>query len=85
MAEGLRRVTPVDHALAVTGIAGPSGGTEDKPVGTVYFGLASPDMTRTFHFRFPGDRVRVQALASQTALDLLRRHLLGLDNASRTV
>ena len=80
MAEGMRRVIPVDYALAVTGIAGPSGGTEAKPVGTVYFGLASPDKTQTYLFRFSGERGQVQVLASQTALDLLRRHLLGLDS-----
>jgi nicotinamide-nucleotide amidase len=85
MAEGVRRLTAVDYALSVTGIAGPSGGTEDKPVGTVCFGLASPEKTQTFLFHFPGERLQVQALASQTALDLLRRHLLGLDNDSRTV
>ena len=80
MAEGLRRVTAVDHALSVTGIAGPTGGTEDKPVGTVYFGLASPDKSQTFLFHFSGERRQVQAMAGQTALDLLRRQLLGLDN-----
>ncbi|HIJ90854.1 MAG: CinA family nicotinamide mononucleotide deamidase-related protein [Desulfobulbaceae bacterium] len=85
MAEGMRRVTPVDHALAVTGIAGPTGGTADKPVGTVYFGLAGSEKTQTFRFHFSGDRWQVQALASQKALDLLRRHLLGLDNELRTV
>ena len=85
MAEGMRRVTPVDHALAVTGIAGPAGGTEEKPVGTVYFGLASPDKTLTFLCHFSGDRGQVQARACQTALDLLRRHLLGLENGGRTV
>jgi nicotinamide-nucleotide amidase len=80
MAEGMRRVTAVDHALAVTGIAGPTGGSDAKPVGTVYFGLASPDKTQTFLFHFSGERGQVQALASQTALDLLRRHLLGLNS-----
>jgi len=85
MAEGMRRLTAADHAIATTGIAGPSGGTEDKPVGTVYFALATPEKTRTFLFHFSGDRWQVQALASQTALDLLRRHLLGLDNELRTV
>jgi len=80
MAEGMRRVTPVDYALAVTGIAGPTGGTEDKPVGTVYFGLAGPEKTQTFLFHFSGDRGQVQAMAGQTGLDLLRRHLLGLDS-----
>lgn len=85
MAEGMRRLTAVDYALAVTGVAGPAGGTEDKPVGTVYFGLAGPEKTQAFLFHFSGERGQVQALASQTALDLLRRHLLGLDNECRTV
>lgn len=85
MAEGMRRLAGVDHALSVTGIAGPAGGSEDKPVGTVYFGLASSGKTQTFLFYFAGERGQVQALASQKALDLLRRHLLGLDNESRTV
>ncbi|MBU1406322.1 MAG: CinA family nicotinamide mononucleotide deamidase-related protein [Proteobacteria bacterium] len=80
MAEGMRRVTASDHALSVTGIAGPGGGSEDKPVGTVYFGLAGPEKTQTFLFRFFGERGQVQAQASQTALDLLRRHLLGLNS-----
>ncbi|HCC54119.1 MAG TPA: competence protein [Desulfobulbaceae bacterium] len=85
MAEGMRRVAGVDYALSVTGIAGPAGGTEDKPVGTIYFALASPDKTRVFLFHFSGERGQVQALASQTALDLLRCHLMGLDNECRTV
>ncbi|OGR00746.1 MAG: competence protein [Deltaproteobacteria bacterium RIFOXYD12_FULL_55_16] len=85
MAEGMRRVADVDYALSVTGIAGPAGGSEDKPVGTVYFGLASSGKTQTFLFHFSGERGKVQALSSQTALDLLRRHLMGLDNECRTV
>lgn len=85
MAEGLRRVTAADYALAVTGIAGPTGGSEDKPVGTVYFGLAGPERSKTFRFNFSGERGQVQSLAGQTGLDLLRRNLLGLDNDNRTV
>lgn len=65
-----------DYGLGITGIAGPGGGTAEKPVGLVSFGLASsvgPIRTRTF--RFPGERDRVKFQASQTALDMLRREL----------
>jgi len=77
MAEGCRRLTGADYALAVTGIAGPSGGSPEKPVGTVYFGLAAPGETaRDFLFRFSGDRNEIQIISGATALDLLRRKLL---------
>ena len=66
-----------DYGLGVTGIAGPGGGSAEKPVGTVWFGLAGVDgLTRTFMARFPGERDRVKFQASQTALDMLRRELL---------
>lgn len=80
MAEGVRRATAADYGLAVTGIAGPGGGSGEKPVGTVHIGLAAPEKTRVAHFSFCGDRWQIQALACQAALDLLRRHLLGLDD-----
>jgi len=77
MAEGVRSVTGATHALATTGIAGPGGGTEEKPVGTVYVALASEGQkTETTLHRFPSDRETFKFLASQTALDLLRRRLL---------
>ena len=65
-----------DYGLGVTGIAGPAGGSADKPVGTVWFGLAGPGgPIRSFAARFPGERDRVKFQASQTALDMLRREL----------
>jgi len=76
MAEGLKRRAGVDLAASITGIAGPDGGSPEKPVGTVFFGLAGNDRTILEHRRFPGDRKRVQAQAAHFALDLVRRHLL---------
>ncbi|HIJ79750.1 MAG: CinA family nicotinamide mononucleotide deamidase-related protein [Desulfobulbaceae bacterium] len=83
MADGARRQTAADYALAVTGIAGPAGGSEEKPVGTVYIGLATPEKIHDFLFNFSGSRGRIQRQACQAALDLLRRRLL--DYELRTV
>ena len=77
MAAGIRTRTDADIGLAVTGIAGPSGGTPEKPVGTVYIGLSSPDGTVAIPCRFSGDRWQVQELTASTSLDFLRRLLLG--------
>lgn len=76
MAEGARRVSQADLALAITGIAGPGGATPTKPVGTVHIALATKD--QTFHrlFAFPGDRFRVQHISAFAALSLLRSYLL---------
>ena len=79
MAEGARRVSGAKFALSTTGIAGPGGGTENKPVGTVYLGLASagyPTVVRRCYF--PLDRVTFKHMATGAALDLLRRQVLGL-------
>ncbi len=75
MAAGARKRTGATWAISVTGYAGPSGGAEDKPVGTVFIGLAGPDGACSLRSRFLGDRARVRALAAQTALDLLRKRL----------
>jgi nicotinamide-nucleotide amidase len=76
MAEGARRVASVDHALATTGIAGPGGGTPEKPVGTVFIALATRNgPTVVQAHRFPTDRETFKQLTIQTALDLLRRAL----------
>jgi len=64
------------HAISVTGIAGPSGGSEEKPVGTVFIGYAGPYKVRSIKIVVPGDRYLVRWRASQAALDLLRRQLL---------
>ncbi len=78
MAEGVRRVTAGDIGVAVTGIAGPGGGSAAKPVGLVYFGLAHAQGCRVVERRFVGDRAAIQARSAMTALDLVRRHLSGL-------
>jgi nicotinamide-nucleotide amidase len=73
MALGARRRTGSTYALAITGIAGPDGGSEEKPVGTVHVGLAGPAGCVALHRRFIGDRTRIRQFASQMALDMLRR------------
>jgi nicotinamide-nucleotide amidase len=66
----------VTFALATTGIAGPGGGTEEKPVGTVFVALAGDGAaTRVRHFRFPDDRPTFKELTTQAALEMLRRSL----------
>ena len=78
MAEGCLKTSGADHALAVTGIAGPTGGSEEKPVGTVFIALASKGRPVEVRRRwFAGERERFKILTSQTALDFLRRRLCG--------
>ncbi len=76
MANGVRLSSGSDLGLAVTGIAGPDGGSEEKPVGTVFISLAAPDGCRTQRFQFGGNRDQVRTLTAWTALDWLRRYLL---------
>jgi nicotinamide-nucleotide amidase len=78
MAEGARKVLGADYALSVTGIAGPGGGTPEKPVGTVFIGLASAGPTVVLQQGNPFDRETFKYVTSQQALNLLRRALLGL-------
>jgi nicotinamide-nucleotide amidase len=78
MARGIRRAAASDFGLAVTGIAGPSGGTREKPVGTVYIALATSGGERVLCHHFGGSRDEIRRLSTCHALDLLRRHLLGL-------
>jgi nicotinamide-nucleotide amidase len=78
MAEGVRRLAGSDLGLATTGIAGPGGGTPEKPVGTVCVSLASPDGAAARRYQLWGARDWVKLLASQLALDWVRRHALGL-------
>jgi nicotinamide-nucleotide amidase len=78
MAEGARARSGADLAIALTGIAGPSGGSEDKPVGTTWFGLADANGTVAARVVFPGDRAAVRAYARARAFDFMRRRLLGL-------
>lgn len=79
MAEGCLRVSGAQHALACTGIAGPGGGTPEKPVGTVFVALASAaSTTEVRKLFFPVTRDRFKLLTTQAALELLRRRLAGL-------
>ena len=77
MAQGVRRVSGAHYGLATTGIAGPGGGSEQKPVGTVYIGLAGPETTEVVHLQL-GDRGRenVRFMAALNACNLLRKALL---------
>jgi nicotinamide-nucleotide amidase len=77
MAAGAKRVAQTDYALATTGIAGPGGGSDAKPLGTVFIALAKPDgETSIEKHRFATDRETFKDLTTQAALDLLRRALL---------
>ncbi len=76
MARGIRDASGTSCAVAVTGIAGPDGGSPAKPVGTVFVGLAVAGETRSRRFRFAGDREAIKWQSSQMALDMLRRALL---------
>ncbi|HEV7905012.1 MAG TPA: competence/damage-inducible protein A [Pyrinomonadaceae bacterium] len=76
MAEGVRERAGTDFGLSVTGIAGPGGGTEDKPVGLVYIALSDDAHTEHRKLLLPGDRQLIRWRASQAALDLLRRRLI---------
>jgi len=76
LAEGIRRRSGSALGLGVTGIAGPTGGTAEKPVGLVFHALASNRNTEVVERKFPGDRKRIRWFASQQALDMVRRNLL---------
>lgn len=78
MAKGARRACGSDVALALTGIAGPAGGSAEKPVGTVFIALADELESRCYQLYFPAERDRVRRYAAAAALDLLRRKLCRL-------
>jgi nicotinamide-nucleotide amidase len=77
MADGARRKSGADFSLAISGIAGPDGGTPAKPVGTVCIGLAHPAGRVARTFKFPGDREMIRDRSAKMALTLLRYQLLG--------
>jgi nicotinamide-nucleotide amidase len=77
MAEGIKLAAKADLGLSVTGIAGPGGGSEEKPVGLVYCGLASSQGVKTAEYRFLGDREQIRMRSSQMALDMVRKYLIG--------
>ena len=71
MAIGACNVLKVDYAVSVTGIAGPGGGSAEKPIGLVWFGIATPNGVKTEKHIFPGDRAEVRAAAVEHALSML--------------
>ena len=75
MLKGVLKMANADCAIAVSGIAGPTGGTDEKPVGTVYLGVSYKDKTLIEHHLFEGDREAVQEQAKDTAIALLKYFL----------
>lgn len=75
MARGILKSSGCDYSLAITGIAGPDGGTREKPVGLVYIALAAQEDCKVKEMHFAGDREAIRMLSAKTALDMLRRHL----------
>jgi PncC family amidohydrolase len=78
MAEGARKAALADVAIAVTGIAGPSGGSAEKPVGTVFIALATGEGTIVRRFLFSGERKKIREKTADEALGLLLAHLQGV-------
>jgi nicotinamide-nucleotide amidase len=76
MAAGIRSRTGADIGLSVTGIAGPDGGSPEKPVGTVFIGIATAEGNWATRFQFSGDRQQIREIAAQSGLDLVRKYLL---------
>jgi nicotinamide-nucleotide amidase len=76
LAEGIRQRCGATLGIGITGVAGPTGGTPEKPVGLVFHALASDKGTEVVERKFPGDRQRIRWFASQQALDLVRRKLM---------
>ena len=75
MLDGIQKMAQSDYAIAVSGIAGPTGGTEFKPVGTVYIGLLTPTSKEIFHCHFKGSRVEVQEQSTSFAIEKLAKTL----------
>jgi nicotinamide-nucleotide amidase len=76
MAEGIRKRCVASYGVGITGVAGPGGGTEQKPVGLVYIALAGEEGTQVVERNFPGDRTRIRQFSTQQALEMIRRALL---------
>lgn len=78
MAEGAREFGKTDLGVGITGIAGPGGGTPEKPVGLVFISLADEKETVVKKYNLRGDRTQVRLVTSETALDLVRRYYLNV-------
>ena len=76
MVEGVRERLMTDYAIAVSGVAGPGGGSVEKPVGTVVIGVCSKDITLVKTYHFIGDRMNVIGRTNNMAFDMLRRLIL---------
>jgi len=83
LAEGIRRRVGSTLGVGITEIAGPGGGSEEKPISTVHVALAGQGETKARALRFPGDREMIRMQASQAALDLVRVHFLYNGSAKR--
>ena len=83
MARGAMERSGADYAVAVSGIAGPDGGSEDKPVGTVWLAWGSRDNIRTRCLCWPVERTLFQTMVAAGGLDVIRRMLLGVDEEPR--
>ena len=79
MLAGTQSKLKTDFALAISGVAGPLGGTDDKPVGTLWVGIATPEYKKAFKYFYNYSREQIRKIACYKALDLLRRHLLKLE------
>ncbi len=77
MAEGVRRTVNTDIGIGITGIAGPDGGTDEKPVGTVFVAISTADRQKCLHLKLGVDRRLIRTMAVNYALDLIRRYMLG--------
>jgi nicotinamide-nucleotide amidase len=80
MASGIRKISGSDIGLSTTGIAGPSGGTSEKPVGLVWIGYSDKETTFALQFNFGGERRMIKERASQAALDIVRRNILRISD-----
>ncbi len=78
MAEGIKNITGTYLGVGITGIAGPGGGTEEKPTGLVYIAVAGETKTNCQRYIFPGQRGEVRSSATSAALDMLRQYLLDM-------
>lgn len=75
MAKGVAKLTKSTWAVSITGIAGPGGGSKEKPVGTVCFGLIGPGISKTYKMQFSGDRNSVQNSSQNFVLEILMEHI----------
>ena len=75
MAESIRKISDVNLSVSTTGIAGPTGGTKEKPIGLVYIGFSSSNGTHVHRFLFSGDRIRIKEETCSAALKILFEHL----------